>query len=260
MLIFTLKKWLFDMWDVVIRLLIINALSIVALAITLTIPGVLTNAGIDPFITIPVFFTGIFLMILLISGITAVTSVSVYYKKWNFSDFWNGAKKHFLSTFFFIILNAAAFFLLSNAVPFYLELNDMLGFAAVAVLLWVGVFWMMAALFYIPLSSQMQDPFIKTLKKSFLVALDNPGFAVVLLALVFLSVIASGFTAFMFPGVFGILLLLQGATKLRLRKYDYIEENSDADRKNIPWNALLDDDSQYIGKISLKNTFFPWKE
>ncbi|MCF6336254.1 MAG: hypothetical protein L3J12_10990, partial [Spirochaetales bacterium] len=70
----------------------------------------------------------------------------------------------------------------------------------------------------------------------------------------------SVFTAFLIPGVTVILLAHQTAVKLRLYKYDYLEENKDTGRKNIPWNTLLFDEREKVGKRTLKGMIFPWKE
>ena len=48
--------------------------------------------------------------------------------------------------------------------------------------------------------------------------------------------------------------------KLRLYKYDYLEENPDAKRNDIPWDALLIDERERVGKRTLRGMIFPWKE
>jgi hypothetical protein len=74
------------------------------------------------------------------------------------------------------------------------------------------------------------------------------------------SFILSAFTAFLLPGLGSIVLLLQVATKLRIYKYDYLEENPEANRRKIPWDAILIDDKQRVGKRTLRGMIFPWKE
>jgi hypothetical protein len=43
-------------------------------------------------------------------------------------------------------------------------------------------------------------------------------------------------------------------------KYDYLEENPRADRKHIPWETLLREERERVGKRTLKGMIFPWKE
>ena len=64
----------------------------------------------------------------------------------------------------------------------------------------------------------------------------------------------------MFPGPVGVLLYLDEALRLRLLKYDYLEANPEADRKKIPWDALLIDEREKTGDRTLKNFIFPWKD
>jgi len=52
----------------------------------------------------------------------------------------------------------------------------------------------------------------------------------------------------------------QAALKLRLKKYDYLEENPEANRKQIPWDALLIDERNKVGPRTFKGMIFPWKD
>ncbi|MDR1985520.1 MAG: hypothetical protein LBP88_00935, partial [Treponema sp.] len=58
----------------------------------------------------------------------------------------------------------------------------------------------------------------------------------------------------------GILLYLDEALRLRLLKYDWLEVNSDATLRKIPWDALLIEEREKTGTRSLKNFIFPWKD
>jgi hypothetical protein len=68
------------------------------------------------------------------------------------------------------------------------------------------------------------------------------------------------FLAFLAPGPAGALLFLDEAFRLRLLKYDYLEANPDANRKQIPWDALLIDERERTGTRTLRNFIFPWKD
>jgi hypothetical protein len=71
---------------------------------------------------------------------------------------------------------------------------------------------------------------------------------------------ASLFLALLLPGPAGMLLLMDEALRLRLRKYDYLEANPRADRRKIPWKELLEEDVELTGTRTLRNFIFPWKE
>ncbi len=248
------------MWDSVLKLLLVNAAFVTLLAVPLSIPGWMSESGMPTALSFAVFVFGIALMVYFISAVIYVTWLTAEYSQWGFQDMIKGGMQLLLKTLMFVALNGIVYFLLSNAVPFYIAMDNTVGFAAVAVLFWVGVFWIMVVQYFFPIYCRMGDSFFKTWKKSILVALDNPGFSFFLLILVGISIMISSWSAFMFPGVFGTILLLQGATQLRLKKYDYLEENPDADRRRIPWRAVLQEDRTRVGKRSLRGMFFPWKE
>jgi hypothetical protein len=72
--------------------------------------------------------------------------------------------------------------------------------------------------------------------------------------------VASLFTALLLPGISSILLFWNTAFKLRLYKYDWLEQNPGSNKKSIPWDALLVEDRERVGKRTLKGMIFPWKE
>ena len=92
-----------------------------------------------------------------------------------------------------------------------------------------------------------------------LISIDNTGFSIFLILNNLVSLIISVFLAFMFPGPVGIVLYLDQALRLRLLKYDWLEANPEADRKKIPWDALLIEEREKTGTRSFRNFIFPWK-
>jgi hypothetical protein len=63
-----------------------------------------------------------------------------------------------------------------------------------------------------------------------------------------------------FPGPGGLLLFLDEALRLRIFKYDWLEANPDANRRKIPWEALLIEEREKTGNRTLKGLIFPWKD
>jgi hypothetical protein len=39
-----------------------------------------------------------------------------------------------------------------------------------------------------------------------------------------------------------------------------LEENPDANRRKIPWDALLIDEKDRVGSRSIRGMIFPWKD
>ena len=89
---------------------------------------------------------------------------------------------------------------------------------------------------------------------------DNPGFSIFLFLHCAVTFVVSFFLAFLLPGFAGIALTQDVALRLRLYKYDWLEVNPEAKRRDVPWEALLKEDQELVGKRTLKGMFFPWKE
>jgi len=110
----------------------------------------------------------------------------------------------------------------------------------------------------------MHNNFKKCLKKCFIVFFDNTGFSIFMafynLVMIVLSVFFVGFV----PSLAGILIADTNAMRLRLYKYDYLEEHPELktkkERKQIPWEELLYDDKETLGPRNFKSFFFPWRE
>lgn len=141
------------------------------------------------------------------------------------------------------------------------------GFLAGVCYIWAALI-IVASLFWYPaLRAYMHNPFLKTVKKCFIVFFDNLLVSIVLgfynLFLSAVSVIMLGIA----PGMCGLQLARANAFRLIMKKYDYIEEldkngepfNSKARRK-IPWKELLKDDIEANPTRGFKAFIFPWKE
>ena len=75
---------------------------------------------------------------------------------------------------------------------------------------------------------------------------------------------ASTVLVFLMPSFTGITLAQINALRLRLYKYDWIEQHpeltSRKDQKNIPWKALLQQDKETLGPRNIRSFIFPWKD
>ena len=158
----------------------------------------------------------------------------------------------------FIILSVICF-------DFYFIEHKTMGYAFIgAIILWLDVFVLLALQWFIPIRSLMHNNFKKCLKKCFIVFFDNTGFSIFMafynLVMIVLSVFFVGFV----PSLAGILITDTNAMRLRLYKYDYLEEHPELktkkERKQIPWEELLYDDKETLGPRNFKSFFFPWRE
>jgi len=206
----------------------------------------------------------ILLIVLLLATYLYVGAVATYIK--GVSDF----RPPELKTFFLSIKSnwkksiggglffSAIIFLTLLGMRFYSSLGGLLGMIGAIFLFWIFVTVILASLYYFPVMNRLESSFIKMIKKSFLIFLDNPFITIgVFLGLIF-NLVLSIVTVFLIPGPAGAILWLDNNLRTLIYKYDYLEENPDAGRK-IPWRALFLEDNEKIGPRTFRNTIFPWK-
>jgi hypothetical protein len=254
---FLIKKTFFDMWDNLIRIVILNLGFLlpgaaIAYSTAWIVDGRLT-AGL--FLLIP----GLATFFAYSGVVSAMTSMIADYTKPEFKDFLPALKATYPSSLLFALINSALVILFQVAFYVYGGIRSFVGPLASSFLFWVLIFWILAFQYFYSIQARLDKKLRKIIKKMFLLLLDNPLFSVGLCIGTLLILVLSFVTAFLIPGIASILLWWNVALKLRLYKYDYLEEHPDA-RRNIPWDALLTDDRERVGKRTLKGMIFPWKE
>ena len=254
---FLIKKAFFDLWDNMFRILLMNLGYILVLAIFFLLAPL--------FLSVPSLFVATIILGIAVAAVyTGVVSRMCAeisdYKQPGFSDIPRFLRESFGSSLILAVALGAYVFVVSVAFQFYGGLKSLAGPLAVALLFWVTVGWLFASQYFFPIQSRLDRKFRKIFRKTFLVFFDNPMFSVGLFVCATIVLLISFFTALLLPGVSAVLLLWNAAFKLRLYKYDWIEQNPSANRKVIPWDALLVEDRERVGKRTLKGMIFPWKE
>ncbi len=254
---FLVKKAFFDMWDNMFRILLMNLGYILVLAFFFLVAPL--------FAAVPVLFVvavaaGIALFAVYTGVVSRMCSEIADYKQPGFADILGFLKESFASSLLLALALAAYVLIVSVAFRFYGGLKSLAGPLAVALLFWVTVGWVFASQYFFPIQSRLDRKFRKIFRKTFLVFFDNPAFSIGLFLCSLIVLAVSFFTALLLPGISSILLLWNAAFKLRLYKYDWLEQNPGASRKSIPWDALLVEDRERVGKRTVKGMIFPWKE
>ncbi len=133
--------------------------------------------------------------------------------------------------------------------------------------IWCALVVFMAISWYPSLRAQMHNPFLKSIKKCFIILFDNvivtTSVSIYTVFLSMISIIMLGLA----PGMCGLEMARANAMRMILKKYDYIEEldkkgepmNSKARRK-IPWKDILKEDFEANPTRGFKAFIFPWKE
>lgn len=264
---FFLKKNFCDVWDNLFYLILINVVSVGIIAASYFAVSASVVAG--TFLSYPVFVLccGLLMSVLFAWGANARKIADFNSPKWGI--FFAAFKTCFFTGFSFGVLSGALCLVVRVAFSFYLGMylkdGSLFMVLLAAVLAWFFFIVVMALQWFVPLYFLQEDnTFAKTLKKSFIVYFDNVGFSFLMLlhnlVLLALSVLTFG----LIPGLNGITLSCTNACRLRLYKYDWLEEHKDylddrEKRTSVPWDELLAEDRDALGPRKLGSFLFPWK-
>jgi len=261
MILFLLKKNFCDGWDNLLSLIIYNCIS---LAFIYGIFFFFTKLN-----TIVGIAVSIVLLLLLIIELFAVNQTMA-----KFADFkYVSIKETFLEipnvwkdALLFALLIITVVLVAVKCIPFYFHMNSLLGLFLASVMFWLVVTVVLSIQWFLPIQAQLGNSFFKTLKKCFIVFFDNMGFSIFMFFYTLILGIITYFTATLVPGFSGILLSYNNAFRLRLYKYDWLEEHAEEIREqgkkrvHIPWGELIAEDRETLGPRSLKSFIFPWKD
>jgi len=259
MFFFLLKKSFFDAWDNLGALIVGNISFFLLSALGLWPMMKLLENGISGgllilVILIPAAFTALGI-------ISAAMSRVADYQRFSWSEIPETLKQTWKAGVLVSLLSTGFFSMSIFGMIYYSNMKSMLGLAAAALLFWITVGVYFVLIWFYPVRNRLSGDFRKSLRKSALIMLDNLMLTVFLgFFIIPVNLILWPFTAFGAFGPAGIQLYMNAALRLLLYKYDWLEENPEAKRSEIPWYELLVDEKERVGKRSLKGMIFPWKE
>jgi uncharacterized membrane protein YesL len=254
---FLVKKAFFDLWDNMFRIIIMNLGYIILFAVAVLLAPVLISL---PWLGYATLALAIAVLAVYTGAVSRMCAEIADYRQPGFSDFFRFVRESFPSSLLLALLLVLYVLVITIAFQFYGGMKSLVGPLAVALLFWVTIACVMAFQFFFPIQSRLDRKFRKIFRKSFLVFFDNPGFSIGLLFSMLIVLTVSVVTMLLLPGISAILLWWNVAFKLRLYKYDWLEQNPGKKRRPIPWDALLVEDRERVGKRTLKGMIFPWKE
>ena len=255
--LFLVKKAFFDMWDNMLAVFLLNIGFVLVVAAALYLPFLLSFQPVLSYVGVAL---GIALFFFYYGAASMAVKNMVDYQPTTFKEFLSYFAESWKQSLVMSLITMVQAFIIMVAFPFYFSMGGILGIAAVSLIFWVSVIWWISSQYYFPARSRLDVDPRKIIRKSFVLFFDNTFFTLVLAVGTVATVVLSGFTAFLLPGVTTVLIWHHAGLKLRLLKYDYIEENPEADRKKIPWDALLIDEKDRVGHRTLRGMIFPWKE
>ena len=254
---FLIKKNFFDLWDNLFKVALINIGFIVSLSFPVFVPALLTS--VPPLSLAAVLVGSLWCCVYLSAAAHSLKALSDY-GNFGFADFFNNLKVTWPSGLVFGCLVFFGYVLCTMVIPFYFSMKSMVGLLLGAVIFWTIIVAILALQFFFAVRARLDTKITKIIKKCFIIFFDNPMFCIFSLIHNLAVLAVSMFVAFLFPGPAGILLFLDEGLRLRLLKYDWLEANAGANRREIPWDALLIDEREKTGTRSFKNFIFPWKD
>ncbi len=264
---FFLKKNFCDGWDNLFMLLLLNLIFIAAGVACYF--GVSLSISINPLLPNLAFpiFAGLFSILIFAWGANARKIAD--FNTPSFSLFFRTIPAVWKTAFAFGFLFAAFLLLAGHGIVFYfhqyLASGSYVSLILGAVLAWFSIVSLIALQWFIPLYFlQEENTFQKALKKSFIIFFDNAGFSIAVFLYNLLLFAMSIVTFGIMPGITGIFLSPMNALRLRLYKYDWLEEHPEAlndrdKREEVPWGDLIAEDKESLGERKLASFIFPWK-
>lgn len=258
---FFIKKNFFDGWDHILSLVFPNLLIFALVIGGYFLADLTLNVSVLASLLVFGFFWCAITVAVFAFGSCAAEIAnfkSITFKDWlkNFPSVWKDGLIFGLITGMLATLGVIT-------IPFYLQMEGIIGLFLAALVFWFLFVCVLAFQWVLPIRSLMNNDLKKSIKKSFIIFFDNPGFSFFMfIYTVFLVVVSIAFFMIV-PSFCGIVLAHTNGLRLRLYKYDWLEEHPDAspaEKKRIPWKELVAEDRENVGPRTLKNFIFPWKE
>ncbi len=254
---FFIKKAFFDGWDQLYLLAGFNGIALLVVLLFFVLPGAL---GAPLWIIV----VAAALMMLALSVWNVAVSAAMYRvaegKPAHLRELW-GALPHSLKPGLFLggigLLYGIA---ITVALPFYLAQKAMWGVFVGGLLFWTMLMGLLILQYVPAILARDACATRAALKTAFYLFIDNPGFSIFLFLWRSFTLVVSAATMFLVPGLTGAALASAVAVYLRMKKYGYLKANPEANRKHIPWNELLEEERERVGKRTLKGMIFPWKD
>ena len=269
---FLFKKNFCDGWDNLVSVVITNVLFLFSMIGIVVLSAFVTQKLGENTTDLSFYLiqTGILLLGIFIICIFSLAygEVAVKIADFNGIHIWDFFKKIpgvLKDAALFAILITLVIFISSYCIYFYIfQQQSLLNLFIGVLICWVDIFIILTLQWFVPIRCTFHNGFFKCLKKCLYIFMDNTGFSIFMalhnLLMIAISILPIGF----FPSIAGIAIARQNAFRLRLYKYDYLEEHPELqtkkERRQIPWEELIYDDREILGPRKLKSFIFPWKE
>jgi len=257
MFLFLIKKTFFDFWDNLSAILSINLGYVAILGIAVYVPSHFQQLHILSLLT---YFIKFSLFFLYTGAINRMIKQHADFSRASFADFIPYLKASWISSFLFSSFVLGLFLIVRASLNYLKLVTGFMPALGFGMLFWLIVIFFMILPYFFPFDAISNGNFVTCLKRATLMFMDNVLFS---LGLLIGALIISGISTlfvFIIPGIGMLLLWYNVAVRLRLAMYDYLEQNPNTKRWNIPWKEILEDDMERLSSRTLKRLIFPWLE
>jgi len=257
---FLIRKTLYDLWDNMFRIVLLNLGFIASLTIPIILPGYIPIVALS----IAVAVIGVIWCCVYLAAIALSVKAVSDYGIFGFADFRANLKAGWKAGVVLALTGFAFFLVIRIIIPFYMDMNSIIGLIFGALIFWTLILALISFQFFLAIRARLATKPLKIIKKCFIIFFDNPGFSIFSLLYTLVTLAISAIFVLIFPGPAGLLLFLDEGLRLRLLKYDWLEQNpppaGSNKRQRIPWDALLIEEREKTGTRSFRNFIFPWKD
>lgn len=269
---FLIKKNFCDGWDNLLSLVITNVIFLFCMIGIIMLSSFVTNKLSDDttnlvfyLIQTGILFLGLFLATTIDLAYGEVSVKIANFEGVRLTQFFRNIPGVLLHAFLFSLLIVVIVFVSTYSIYFYvIQQQSLFSLFIGALIFWIDILIALSLQWFVPIRCTFHNSFMKCIKKCFLIFMDNTGFSIIIalytILLAALSILPIGF----FPSIAGIAIAKQNAFRIRLYKYDYLEEHPELktprERKKIPWEELIYEDRETLGPRKLRSFLFPWKE
>ena len=269
---FLLKKNFCDGWDNLLSVVLTNILFLISMVGIVMLSSLVTTKFSDNIsdlafylIQTGILMFGIFIIMVFALAYGELAAKIANFDSARFIDFFKNIPGVLLDAALFAVMLTLVIFISAYSLNFYIiQQQSLMGLFIGALLFWIDVVIALALQWFVPIRCTFHNKFFKCVKKCFIIFMDNTGFSILTalynLLLAALSILPIGF----FPSVAGIEIAKLNAFRIRMYKYDYLEEHPELktprERRQIPWEELIYEDRETLGPRKLRSFLFPWKE
>ncbi|MDR2211909.1 MAG: hypothetical protein LBO65_10680 [Spirochaetaceae bacterium] len=248
---FLLKKFFYDLWDNLFRIMALNLGFLLSLSLAFVLPPLI--AGAVP--AAVVFCLLAFWPFVYLCAASAALEEASDYRSLSLTDFAKNITASLVPGAVLFVVSALVFVIIRFTIPFYLRFGTLLGTAAAFLCIWICLFAVGTLQFYPAVYRRLGRHPLISLKKCLFIFFDNTGFCMVSL------LINLVLTALIIPCPGWSLLFLDEGLRLRILKYDRpvpskTEKNGGG---RSFWDAILAEEREKTGHRTWRDFLFPWR-